>query len=166
MVAIRAYKGISPVVATVLLVAVAITIGIMVTTWVTQLVTKQTDPSSLCALNTNYIINYARFNFAGDNQLVVKLTNKGIDGIYGLGFIVENDTRILQFNSSHVNITVSPSVSSTNKLGQEQSVLASLNLNASDLPTFGRTLTKIRVTNDACKAISAETSSITKYPTA
>lgn len=164
-------KGVSPVISVVLLIGLAITIGIMVTTWVTQLVTRETDPSSVCALNTNYIINDATYNFSGDYVLRIRITNKGTEGIYGFGVIINNDTSIFQFNKSHVNFSVSPStITKDRRLGQEQSAYINVVMNftgTADCPacdSLAKTATRLRVTNEACIAISAETSTITKYP--
>jgi flagellin-like protein len=161
-----ARKGISPVVAVVLLIAVAISVGILVTTWITHLVTTRTTaPSITCAVDTNYIIDEARFNESGDNQLYIKITNKGALALYGFGAVMDNGTRIITFNSSNrymnqVNIT------STNRLDREEAayIIANLTNETLGYPDFGATIDELRVLNDACDSVSARTSDITKYP--
>jgi len=168
----KSRKGISPVVAVVLLIAVAVTVGMMVTTWITHWVTEQTDkPSLTCAINTIYVIDSARFNYTGNDALLIKITNEGSEGLYGFGLILDNGTIIRQINSSHPNITISPSVSETNKLTQEHSAYITLqnlsffNLSAPSWgPNFGKTLTEVKVTNDACTARTAKTTTIATYP--
>ncbi len=158
-------KGISDVIAVVLMVAVAISIGVFVTTFATKWVQDQTSsPSITCAIKTNYIVDDAKFNYSGGGQLLVKVTNKGDEGIYGFGFILYNVTKILSFNSS--STLIRDQVASASPIGREQSAIVTLNLSTvnSSHSGMGRTLTKITVTNDACDAVSASTSSITKYP--
>lgn len=78
-------KGISPVVATVIMIAVAVAVGVMVSTWVTHLIEDQTSQSQLCAIDTLYNIESAKFNLSGSNQLWLKVTNKGEEELYGFG---------------------------------------------------------------------------------
>ena len=164
----KSKKGVSPVVAVVLLIAVAVTVGMLVTTWITSWVTEQTSkPSLTCAINTNYIIDSARFNYTGNEILLIKITNEGSEELYAFGLILDNGTLIKQFNTTQIN--ASPNVTANNKLKQEQSTYLTLNLSNATTsttggPIFGRTLTEVRVTNNACTAVSSKTTTITVYP--
>jgi flagellin-like protein len=157
-------KGISDIVAVVLMIAVAISIGIFVTIWVTDWVSTQTSsPSITCAIKANYIIEDAKFNYSGKDVLLVKITNKGDQELYGFGFTLDNITRVVSFNST--SSLISNQLQSTNALYREQSTLISLNMSNSTFahPTLAKSLAKLKVTNDACSAVSAETTSITNY---
>lgn len=159
----RNRKGISPVIAVVIMIAVAITTGVMLSTWVTQWVNHQTSDSSMaCVIRTSYIIESAKFNESGDNYLIIKVTNQGAEGIYGFGVIVDNSTEIYQFNSTDTRITLSPNITSSNKLTREGSVYVKLNAGSNPYRTAVSTANEIRITNNACDSVSAKTSSITK----
>lgn len=160
-------KGVSPIIATILLIALAISVGIMVTTWITHWVVTQTSSESIaCAINTNYIIDIAEFNKSAalNNTLLLKITNKGSEKIYGFGAILDNGTVILMLNSSNSLINQG-GISSTNKLNRESAVYITVNLTNTTLgyTTLGKTLTEVKVTNDACPAVSTSTKSITQY---
>ncbi|NOX71474.1 MAG: hypothetical protein GXO64_02130 [Candidatus Micrarchaeota archaeon] len=157
-------KGISPVISVVIMIAVAITIGVMLSTWVTQWVSHQTSDSSMaCVIRSNYIIESAVFNESGDNYLIIKVTNQGAEDIYGFGVILDNSTDIYQFNSTDSRITLSPSITSDNKLSREGSVYIKLNLDTTLYRNVGATVNEIRVTNDACDSVSAKTTNIEKH---
>jgi len=159
-------KAISPVVAVVLLIAVAVSVGILVTTWITHWVTTTTGSTSIsCAINTNYIIESAEFNksSAYNNTLLVKLTNKGIEHLYGFGAVLDNGTRIvvLKSNSTLIN---QGGISSTNKLKREESIYITINLTnkTAGYHTLGGSLDEVKITNEACPAVSTRTSTITE----
>ena len=159
-----AYKGISDVIAVVLMIAIAVSIGVFVTTFATKWVQDQTsDPSIACALKTNYVVDDVKYNFSGKGELLVKITSKGEEGIYGFGFIFDNITKIISFNST--DPLVKNHVQSTSPLTREQSTLVTLNLSnvSRGYPVLINTLKKLTVTNDACKAVSASTTSVTEY---
>ncbi len=157
-------KGISPIIAIVIMIAVAITTGVMLSTWVTQWVSHQTSDSSMaCVIRTNYIIESAKFNQSGDNVLVIKVTNQGSEGIYGFGAIIDNTSDIYQFNSTDSLLSLSPNITSSDKLTREGSVYVKLDLDTdTSSRNLGATATEIRVTNEACDSVSAKTNSITK----
>jgi flagellin-like protein len=162
-------KGISPVVAVVLLVAVAISLGMLVTSWITNLYYDIRSGESACAIKTNYIIDSVQWNQtskspAYNSTLLIKITNKGELKLYGFGLEMLNGTKILNFDSSEVD---QGGISSTNKLERERSTYLLVNLTNSSLryPAFGRSLltsedVSIKVTNEACEAVSAETTSV------
>ena len=167
-------RGISDIIAVVLMIAVAISIGVFVTTFATKWVQDQTSsPSITCALKTNYIVDNIKFNFSGRSELLVKLTNKGDQELYGFGFVVENVTHIVTFESTDPLILNQVAMASA--LKREQSAIITLNLsscsdqsslacNASrNYPHLGRTATKVTMRNEACKAVSASTTSVTVY---
>ncbi|MBM3303835.1 MAG: hypothetical protein FJY76_01970 [Candidatus Aenigmarchaeota archaeon] len=159
-------KGVSPVIATILLIAVAISVGIMVTTWITHWVVTQTSSQSIaCAINTNYVIDTAEFNksTALNSTLLLKVTNRGSEGLYGFGVVLDNGTTIMMLNSTSSLISQG-GISSGNKLGREQPVYVAVNLTNTTAghTRLGCTLTEVKVTNDACPAVSARTTTITK----
>jgi len=158
-------KGISPVVASVILIAVSVSIGVIVSTWITHLIQEETSGSKLCAVNTLYNIERAKFNISGKNSLWLKITNEGEEKLYGFGVIMDNGTIILSMNSSNSRINQG-NISSTNKLLRKASVYIKVNLTNTtsdnfNYESFGTSLTtsssvEIVVTNDACDAISTE----------
>jgi len=157
-------KGISDIIAVVLMIAVAIAIGVFVTNFATSWVTEQTSSSSIaCAIKTNYIIDDAKYNFSGKGDLLVKITNKGDQKIHGFGFVIDNITLIQTFASD--SSLINNQVSLANALGREQSAIITLNLSNTTLgyPTLAKTVEKITVTNVACDAVSASISTVTLY---
>lgn len=157
-------KGISDVIAVVLMIAVAISIGVFVTTFATKWVQDQTSSESIsCAIRTNYVVDDVKFNFTGQELLLVKITNKGEDTIHGFGFVFDNITTIKSFKSSDPLII--NQVSSTNALEREQSVIINMNMSNSSLghTRLVKTANKLTVTNDACRAVSASTTTITLF---
>lgn len=159
-------KAVSPVVSVVLLIAVAVSVGILLTTWITHWVITTTGSTGIsCAINTNYIIEKAEFNksSAYNNTLLVKITNKGAEHLYGFGVILDNGTNIvvLKYDNTIIN---QGGISSTNKLKREESVYITINLTNTTLgyPTLGATLTELKITNDACPAVPTTTSTITQ----
>jgi len=147
------------------MIAVAISIGVLVTTWVTNWTQRQTSSDTACAINTNYVINSVEWNKTGYNStLLVKITNKGSQKLYGFGAVIDNGTKINEFDYTVID---QGGVSSLNKLDRERSVYLLINLTNSTLryPAFGRSLTKsddieIRITNKACDAVSATIDSV------
>jgi len=160
-------KGVSPVVAVVLLIVVAISMGIFVTTWVTHWISTQTSSSSIsCAINTNYLVDSAVFNKSGENILRLKILNKGSQELYGFGVVLDNGTLIVRMNSTSEFLGgTNNTLSEGNSLKREQTAYLLVNLSNTTLgyPSFGATIKELRVLNDACDAVSAKTSIITKY---
>jgi hypothetical protein len=154
-------EGVSPIIAVVILIGLAVAVGITLSSWVTHMVQQQTGESSFCKLNTNYIISSAGFNRSGANELTMKITNKGTFSLYGFGVEVDNGTMVAQFNSTNSRLSSSPPTSSSGKLRQEQSVYLTLNMSGYD--NLGRTAAEIKIVNDACAGTSASTNSIIQY---
>ena len=164
-------KAVSPVVAVVLLIGVAVSMGILVTTWVTHWVTVQTTGVSLsCAVDTNYIIESANYNSTGNNHLRLKITNKGERKIYGFGAVLDNGTLIMRLNSSDPLIEQFV-INATNPLEREESEYIIIYLNGTEeeedimeyYTTFGSTLVEVRLLNDVCDSVSARTTVINQY---
>lgn len=150
-------KGISPVVAGVILIAVAVIVGTMVATWVTQWTATQTTTAPSCAVNTQYVIDSAKFT-SSINETRIKVTNKGSEGIYGFNIIVDNGTAIVRFST----VTESPSTSSTSKLTQGNSAYLTATVAGANNQTVCTTATEIRVANTGCPSISTKTTTITQ----
>jgi flagellin-like protein len=158
-------KGISPVVATVILIAVSVSIGVIVSTWITHLIQEQTTGDRLCAINTLYNIDNARWNISGNNSLWLKVTNDGEQELYGFGAVIDNGTIILIMNSTNTRVEQG-NISTSSKLGRKESIYIKVNLTNTtsdnfNYQAFGVTLTtssntEIVVTNTACDAISTE----------
>ena len=161
-------KGVSPVIATILLIAVAISVGIMVTTWITHWVVTQTGSEAIaCAINTNYVIDSAEFNktAALNDTLLIKITNRGAQKLYGFGAILDNGTWIMMLNSTSPLMNQG-GVSVSNQLTRESSVYVTINLTNATAghALLGSTLSEVKITNDACPAVSATTRTVTEYP--
>lgn len=150
-------KGVSPVVASVILIAVAVVVGVMVSTWVTHWTATQTETTQSCAINTQYVIDSATFT-SSTNETRARITNKGSEGIYGFEMTVDNGTDLIRFST----ITETPSTSSTNKLTQGNSAY----LSATAVGDFNITLCsqakEIRVSNRGCPSVLVKTKTITQ----
>jgi len=160
-------KGVSPVIAVVLLIGVAVSMGILVTTWVTHWVSFQiTEVTMSCSVDTNYIIDSASFNETGDLEIRVKITNKGNREIHSFGAVLDNSTRIMRLNSSDPKI-FQYAINASNPLRREESEYVVIYLNDTDedesYPEFGSTLSEVKILNDVCDSVSAKTAEITQY---
>jgi len=163
-------KGISPVVASVILIAVSVSVGVMVSTWITHLIEQEISQDELCSINTNYNIESAKFNSSGNNTLWLRIKNEGEYELYGFGVILDNGTQIIIMNSSD-NRTNQGGISATNKLKRKYSMYLKVNLTNTteesiDYQGFGLSLTtssntKITVFNDACTATDSEIITVT-----
>ncbi len=160
-------RGVSPVIAVVLLIGVAVSMGILVTTWVTHWVSFQiTEVGLSCSVDTNYILEAVTFNLTGDELLRIKITNKGAREIYGFSAILDNGTRIVRLNSTS-ELIAQDNINDTNPLEREESEYIMIMLNETDydeaFPYFGSTLTEVKILNTVCDSVSAKTNQITKY---
>jgi flagellin-like protein len=155
-------KGVSPVIAAVLLIAATVTIGILFTTWATHWTSEQiSSQTSTCSINTNYLIERVEFNKSGDNQMLIKITNKGTHDLYGFGVVLDNGTKVVNINSSDPLINQG-NITELVPLREEQSAYIRLNLSV-NYTNLGKTVTDVRVLNDACSVVSKRTITITKY---
>ncbi len=159
-------KGISPMVSTVLLIAVAVSVGMIVTNWMLGWTEDQTGSDNACVTGTYYIIEKAEWNKSADlnSTLRLKITNKGEYKIYGFSVEIDNGTSIMLFDTNEVG---QGGISASNRLEREHSAYIIVNLTNTTLgyPAFGRSLltsdeAEVRVTNDACDGVSAKTSTI------
>ncbi len=150
-------RGVSPVVAGVILIAVAVVVGVMVSTLVTSWTSTQTSTTPTCAVNTHYVVDSATFT-SSSNETRIKITNKGSEGIYGFEITVDNGTNIVRFSA----ITESFNTSATSKLTQGNSIY----LSATPAGTFNVTLCsqakEIRVSNTGCPSVLIKTETITQ----
>ncbi len=152
-------KGISPIIAVVLLIAISISLGVLATGWVRNWVMEQTSTELLsCVLDTNYQIDSVTYN-STSKILRIKITNKDSRELYGFGVILDNGTTTQTFNSSASELSVSPSITSSNRLKREQSAYITVNLTS--YSALGSSLTEVKVTNSVCNAVSAKSDSIT-----
>lgn len=155
-------RGVSPVIASVLMIALAVTIGVLVTNWATTWTTQRVYKDDTCGIDTNYVIDSAVFNKSGDDLLLLMVTNKNDQVIYGFEITVFNNTDLIHFNISDTRINQG-GISINNPLRRESTALLKLNLTGSNYGILGNTMTEIRLTNSGCSAVSAKTTSITKY---
>jgi archaellum component FlaF (FlaF/FlaG flagellin family) len=150
-------KGVSPVVAGVILISVAVVVGVMVSTWVTNWTSTQTSNTPTCAVNTHYVIDSATFT-SSTNETRVKITNRGSEGIYGFEMTVDNGTDILRFST----ITESFNTSVTSKLTQGNSIYLSAVVNGTFNKSICSLAKEIRVSNRGCPSVLIKTETITQ----
>ena len=111
-----ARKGISPVIAVVILIAVAVTIGGVVSSWVNSLVTESSKQDT-CPITTSYSLTEARYN-SSSGYIRIKLKNTGRDSLYNFTVEADNGTTI-----AHI-IPVSPLPAEQVGPGMSQYVVA------------------------------------------
>lgn len=150
-------KGVSPIVASVILISVAVVAGVMVSTWVTHWTSTQTSTTQSCAINTQYVIDSATFT-GSTNETRVKITNKGSEGIYGFEITVDNGTDITRFSA----VTDSINTSTTSKLTQGNSAYLNVRTAGNFNISVCNKAKEIRVTNRACSSVMAKTETITQ----
>ena len=159
-------RGMSPIVSTVLLIAVAISVGVFVTNWTLGWTERQTGSDKACVTDTYYIIEKAEWNKSStlNDTLRIKITNKGRQQLYGFSVQIDNGTKILTFDSDEVG---QGDISVSAKLDREHSAYITVNLTNTTLgyPAFGNSLltsseVEIRVANEACDGVSAKTDTV------
>jgi len=155
-------KGVSPVIASVLLIGITVAIGVMLSSWLTHWVSTRTQQaSSACVTSTNYRIDSATFASATDNATII-ITNLGSVELYGFSVQVMNKTDVSVFNSSDSRFRISPNITQTNSLKEQRSAVILLDMNGDYESNLGSTADTIKVLNSACPTFSAETSTIIK----
>jgi len=156
-------KGISPIVASVLLIAVAISVGVLATTWVRNWIMEQTSQDlSSCVLDTEYQIDSTQYN-STSKLLTLKITNKNSRNIWGFGVMLDNGSTVLDVAYSSSNITLSPSITLNSKLDRERATYLTLNLtDYTGYATIGSTVSTVKVTNQVCTSVAAKTTTITQ----
>ncbi|MEM5871878.1 MAG: archaellin/type IV pilin N-terminal domain-containing protein [Candidatus Aenigmatarchaeota archaeon] len=153
-------KGISPVIASVILIGIAIAVGVMLSSWITHWVSSRThETSSACVTSTNYKIDDAIFN-ENAKTLTLKITNLGGTDIYDFTIQIINGTNIETYNYTNQKLSISPNISKNNPLRQQRTAIIIIDI--SDSIDLVKTAESIKVINEACPAFSAETFEIRK----
>ena len=155
-------KGISPVIAAVLLIAITVAVGVMISSWITHWVSSRTQQaSSACVTNTNYRIDSVSFDSSTNNMTII-ITNLGSVELYGFTVQVLNGTDVWVYNSSDTRLTISPNITESNPLKEQRSAIIIINMDGDYHSALGSTSDQVKVLNKACPTFSAETLSITK----
>ena len=150
-------KGISPIIAAVVLIAISVAVGVMISSWVTHWVTSQTGVTTQCVALTNYNIESATYT-SNNNNLTLVVTNMGSIKIYGFSVQIMNSTDIVTYNDTSPDIKVTPNISKEDPLSEQRSAIIVVNLNGTqgDYSGMGTTAEEIKVFNKACPAFSAK----------
>jgi flagellin-like protein len=155
-------KGISPVIASVLLIGITVAIGVMMSSWITHWIGNKTqDISSACATSTNYKIDSVSYSLSAET-MTIEITNIGNVDVYGFGVQVMNGTDVMFYNSTDTKFKISPNITQSGPLKQQRSAIIILSMDTDYESGLGRSLDIIKVLNGACPAFSAETRTITK----
>jgi len=124
-----AKKAISPIIAVVILIALVVTLGGLLSTWLSKFVYDASQQDT-CALYTRYTISEALYN-SSSGQIKVKVKNSGKPDLYN--FSIEADNRTLM----SVIPAYSPDQTYHLASGQSQYVLASsLEYNITNIDTI------------------------------
>lgn len=150
-------RGLSTIVATVIMLAVAVILAVVVSDWAIHQVSEQTKTVPDCSVHTRYIIESAKFK-SSTNETRVVVLNKGAEDIYGFSLQIENGTHL----ETARGITESPSTSSASRLGKGGSVFIIYTSVGTANRTLGLTATEITVLNSACPEVSADTETISQ----
>ena len=97
-------KGLSPLIAVVILVGLAVTVSGLVSSWLGTFVTESTT-SSTCVLNTIYTMSGTTYDTT-TGQIKTKIKNAGTLSIYNFTFEADNGTDIATFPASAPSATV------------------------------------------------------------
>lgn len=155
-------KGISPVIAAVLLIAITVTVAVLLSSWITHWISSRTtEASSACVTNTNYRLDSATFD-SGTKNLTLVITNLGGIGLYGFSVQVMNGTSVRVYNSTDSRVNVSPNVTETDPLMEQRAAIIVVDMNSAYDSSLASSAERIKVLNKACPAFSAESLSITK----
>jgi flagellin-like protein len=150
-------KGISPIIAAVVLIAISVAVGVMISSWVTHWVTSQTGVTTQCVALTNYNIESATYT-SNNKNLTMVVKNLGSIQIYGLSVQMMNLTNIVIYNDTSPDIKVTPNLSKQTPLTEQRSAIIVINLNGTqgDYSELARTAEEVTVFNKACPAFSAK----------
>jgi flagellin-like protein len=155
-------KGISPIIASVLLIGITVAVGVMLSSWITHWIgTRTQDISGACATSTNYRIDSVRFRTSANNMTVM-LTNLGTVELYGFSVQVMNATDVLVYNSSDTKFKISPNITEESPLKQQRSAIIVVSMTGDYDSGLGRTADDVKILNSACPAYSAEINSVVK----
>jgi flagellin-like protein len=154
-------KGISPVIAAVILIAISVVVGVMLSSWVTHWITERTGSASSCAAYTNYRIDSAKYSSTTKNLTIV-VTNLASVKLYGFSIQMQNSTDIVNYNSTNPDIKISPNITKDKPLDEQRSAIIIVNTNGitGNHSSMAVTAEKIRLLNKACPGFAAETSKI------
>jgi len=114
----RQEKAISPIIAAVILIALVVAIGGVVSSWVYSFVTENTHTDT-CGISTTYSVSDASFNQTS-GQLMVKVKNSGKNSIFNFTLEADNGTVII------ASAALSPSPSYELGTGMSQYIIANL----------------------------------------
>ena len=156
-------KGISPVIAAVVLIAISVAVGVLLSGWVTQFVSKETEIANSCVTNTNYKIDSATYSTA-TQRMTVMITNLNTMELYGFSVQMQNTTHIVLYNYTEPDFSISPNVSKTDPLKDQRSAIIIVDMNGTkgDYGNLAYTATELKVLNSACPTFSIKTSQIEK----
>lgn len=155
-------KGMSPIIAAVLLIAITVAVGVLLSTWITHWVSSRTtEASSACVTKTNYRIDSATYNSATTNMTLI-VTNLGLVELYGFSVQLLNGTDVYVYNTTDARLRVSPNITEADPLKEQRSALILIDMNGDYHSGLGNTADQIKILNLACPSFSAESLSITK----
>jgi len=141
-------KGLSEMVGAALLIAVVMFAGTMVATWGPAWVSGERS-SLTCVTHTNYVVEGADFN-ENSGRLQIKVTNFGMEPLYGFGLTLYNGTSSMQYNYSQVD---QGGITEDKKLKRGESTYVSVII--PDMH-FGRNIERLIVTNEMCYSVTTE----------
>jgi flagellin-like protein len=87
-----ARKAISPMIALVIMIAIVVTLGGMITSWLSGFVSESSQHDT-CAIDTVYTLSDASYN-ASSGQIRVKVKNSGKEDLYNFTVEADNGTLI------------------------------------------------------------------------
>jgi len=156
-------KGLSPIIAVVLMIAITVAVGVMISSWITHWVSSRTSQaSSACVTSTNYRIDSATFDYSDTKNMTIIITNLGSVELYGFSVQMLNGTNVEVYNSTDPKLSISPNITETNPLKEQRSAVIIINMAGGYHSSLGNTADQIKVLNKACPTFSAETLTITK----
>ena len=149
-------KGISELVAAILVIAIAIVVGTIIAMWNIGFI-REERASISCGSDTSYIIESARLGIVKPYTLTLKVTNHGKLPVWGFGVILRNATSSIQLSSDSPLIDQA-GITKDEPLGPGQSVY--INIDLSSYKDLANSLQEVILTNDACWIINARTQTI------
>ena len=150
-------KGVSPIIASVLLIGITVAVGVMLSSWITHwLGTRTQDISSACVTSTNYKIDSATFR-ASSGGMTLVITNLGTVELYGFSVQMLNATEVIAYNISDAKFKISPNITQSSPLKQQRSAIIVISMSGDYESGMGRTADMVKILNGACPAYSAET---------
>lgn len=153
-------KGISPVIATVILLTLAVILSLIVTNWSTHFVQTKTGEASVCVVKTSY--NIEPVYLKNSKILKVSIINTGSLSLYGFYIEIANDTYIKVYNSTSPDISITPILNKNSPLKEQESAIITLNISGieGEYSKLVESANYIKVLNKACPQYSASSSEI------